>query len=216
MKAVPTDVRGPYRLVLFDLGGVLARICHTWEEVAATSRIACSLDPQGATPLTAFPEFDAYQAGTISLSEYLDALARFTGCDPGDALRMHNGILLEPYPGSEELVEEISGAGYLTGCLSNTNEPHWVDLAHNGRFPAIVRLERKMASHLVGLNKPDPAIYRLYAETHGLTPSEIVFFDDNRANVASAVEVGLAAFAVNPNEDPPAQMRGHLTTLGLL
>lgn len=205
-----------YRLVVFDLGGVLARICHSWEEVARTSGIACTLDPEGNSPLTSIPEFDGYQAGIIPLPLYLAALARFTGCDPRDALRMHNGILLEPYPGSEELVADIEATGIGTGCLSNTNEPHWVDLALNGRFPAIVRLERKMASHLVGINKPDPAIFRLYAETHGVTPGEIVYFDDNGPNVESAKAVGFEAHRIDPHGDAPGQMRTILTEIGVL
>lgn len=205
-----------YRLVVFDLGGVLARICHTWEEVARTSHIPCTLDPEGHSPLTSIPEFDGYQAGILPLPVYLRALAHFTGCDPRDALRMHNGILVEPYPGSEELVTDLAKTGIGTGCLSNTNEPHWVDLALNGRFPAIVRLERKMASHLVGINKPDPAIFRLYAETHGARPEEIVYFDDNGPNVQSAKEVGFEAHQVDPHGDPPAQMRGILEGLGIL
>jgi glucose-1-phosphatase len=205
-----------YRLVVFDLGGVLARICHTWEEVAETTRVHCSLLSDGRTPLTSFPEFDGYQAAEVDLPTYLDALARFTGCDPADALRMHNGILLEPYPGSEELVQDLERSGLGTGCLSNTNEPHWVDLALNNRFPAIVRLERKMASHLVGMNKPDPEIFRLYAQTHGVTPQEIVYFDDNGPNVESARRVGFAAFQVDPAGDTVAQMREILAGLGVL
>jgi putative hydrolase of the HAD superfamily len=212
------DLNAPhkYRLVVFDLGGVLVRICHTWQEVARTTGAVCALDPQGNTPLTAFPEFDLYQAGEVSLGVYLEALVRFTGCAAGDALRMHNGILVEAYPGTEELVTELEAAGIGTGCLSNTNEPHWIDLAMNGRFPAIVRLERKMASHLVGMNKPDPAIFRLYADTHGVRPEEIAYFDDNGPNVAAAREVGFAAFQVDSARDPAAQMRAHLVTLGVL
>lgn len=205
-----------YRLVVFDLGGVLARICHSWEEVAKTSGIASTLDPEGNSPLNAFPEFDGYQGGEVPLPAYLEALVRFTGCDPRDALRMHNGILVEPYPGSEELVRDLEATGIGTGCLSNTNEPHWVDLALNGRFPAIVRLERKMASHLVGINKPDPAIFRLYAETHGVQPDEIVYFDDNGPNIASAKAVGFEAHQVDPHGDSPGQMRSILRELGVL
>lgn len=205
-----------YRLVVFDLGGVLARICHSWEEVSRTSGIATTLDPEGHSPLTTFPEFDGYQAGIIPLPLYLDAVARFTGCDPQDALRMHNGILLEPYPGSEELVKDIEATGIGTGCLSNTNEPHWVDLALNGRFPAIVRLDKKMASHLVGINKPDPAIFHLYAETYGAKPGEIVYFDDNGPNIESAKAVGFQAHRVDPHGDAPGQMRKILSELGVL
>jgi len=203
-------------IVVFDLGGVLARICHTWEDVVQGAGVPHGLDLAGRTPLSAFPDFDPYQAGQTKLDTYLDRLANFVGCDREHALRVHNGILVEPYPGSEALIAEIESAGVRTGCLSNTNVPHWEDLALNGRFPAIHRLQSKMASHLVGLNKPDPAIFRLYAETFGVAPERIVFFDDHPLNVRAALGERWRAFRIDPSGDTVAQMRAHLAETGVL
>lgn len=198
------------QIVVFDLGGVLARICHSWEEAAATAGIATRLDPSDRTPLTVVPIFDAYQAGAVELSEYLEGIAKWLGVSPDEALAIHNHILVEPYPGTDELVEEIEAAGLLTGCLSNTNAPHWEELALNGRFPAIMRLQRKMASHLVGLNKPDPEIFALYAKTNDVAPESIVYFEDHPLNVRAALGAGWRAKLIDPMGDTVAQMREFL------
>jgi glucose-1-phosphatase len=194
------------KVVVFDLGGVVIRINHTWEDAARFAGISTQWEPDGATPLIGFPLLDAYQKGDLELDDYLVQLAEYAGCTPPEALRIHNGILREEYPGVLELVGDIELAGMITGCLSNTNAAHWEALTSE-RFPATLRLERKMASHLVGLNKPDPAIFLLYAAQNGFSPEEIVFFDDHPANVEAASEVGFRAFRVDPHKDTASQMR---------
>jgi putative hydrolase of the HAD superfamily len=48
-------------------------------------------------------------------------------------------------------------------------------------------------SSVVGLRKPDPAIYRLTCERLGLQPSELLFVDDLECNVVAARELGMEA-----------------------
>jgi len=205
-----------YRLIVFDLGGVLVRICRSWQDAAKAAGVDISLPSDIFTPVAALGEFDTYQEASLELDGYLEALANFTGCNPGEALRLHNGILQEPYPETEEVIEEIEAAGYETGCLSNTNDAHWQDLIDGRRFPAIARLQRKMASHLVGLNKPDPRIFERYAEEHGVRPDQVVFFDDDGRNVASARSVGFEAFQIDPSSSTARQIRERLVHLGVL
>ena len=46
-------------------------------------------------------------------------------------------------------------------------------------------------SHEVGLQKPDPRIYRLTCERLALQPSEVVFVDDRQENVDAAQAFGM-------------------------
>jgi FMN phosphatase YigB (HAD superfamily) len=197
-------------VIVFDLGGVLARICHTWEEAASVAGIRHKLAADGTTSLSTFSGFDQYQAGKISLEDYVKDLAEYIGCEESDALAVHNSIIIEEYEGIRELVRELEAVGWRTGCLSNTNAAHWEHLALNGRFPAIASLEMKMASHLAGVNKPDPRVYDLYCEEFGLTPGQIVFFDDLPANVAATNLKGWRAAHIRPGEDTADQIRRHL------
>lgn len=206
----------PPRTIVFDLGGVMAEISHSWEGASTVSGVPCSKLAGGKTKLTAMPEFDEYQAGSITLDAYLDRLTEFVGCERAEALRLHNGILVVEYPGVKDLVAEVVAHGCRTGCLSNTNEPHWEVLALNGQYPTIHSLEMKMASHLVGLNKPSPAIYERYCREFGLVPSDIAFFDDGASNVEGALACGWHARRIDPSQDTPAQMRSYLSELGVI
>ncbi len=203
-------------VVVFDLGGVLARICHTWEEAASVAGIPHNPLSEGPTALGGFSAFDLYQAGKISFENYLDDLGIFIGCSTAEALNIHNSIIVEEYPHIRELVEELRAAGFQVGCLSNTNGAHWTHLAMNGRFPVIEGLDLKMASHIAGLNKPDPLIYRAYTAEFGLCPSQIVFFDDHPVNAEAATSEGWLAARIRPGEDTVEQMRFHLREWGLL
>ena len=211
----PPTARTP-NIVVFDLGGVLAEISHTWEEAAACAGVTCANLRSHSTKLASLEAFDQYQAGKISLDEYLEALAEFAGCPVEKALRVHNGILVTEYPGVAALVGEIQTLGLGTGCLSNTNEPHWEVLALNGQYPTIHSLRMKMASHLVGINKPSPDIFNLYCATFGLAAENIVFFDDYAVNVDAATACGWNARRIDPSMDTPKQMRAYLRDLGVL
>jgi len=202
--------------VVFDLGGVMAEICHTWEEAAIFSGVVCHKLSDQKTRLSSFPAFDLYQSGKISLSAYLADLADFVGCKLEEALAVHNGILVVEYPGIGKLVQELHDLKLGTGCLSNTNEPHWEVLALSGEYPAIQSLDMKMASHLVGINKPSPRIYEAYCSTFSLAPESIVFFDDYRVNVEAALGCGWNARWIDSNLDTPTQMRTYLRDLGVI
>ena len=199
--------------VVFDLGGVVAEISHSWEDAAKVAGVACKNLSDGHTRLAALEVFDTYQAAGISLDEYLARLAEFVGCDPECALSVHNGILVAEYPGVKELIEELLYAGFRTGCLSNTNQPHWE--VFTGQYPTVHLLQMPMASHLVGINKPAPEIFKLYCEQYGLDPSEIAYFDDYPINVEAARECGWNAFRIDPSQDTPTQMREYLASLGV-
>jgi putative hydrolase of the HAD superfamily len=215
-KTGQSMVSSTRKAVVFDLGGVLARICHTWEEAADVAGVPHDISPGGHTPLANFSGFDLYQAGTISFDIYLKELALFLGCSEDDAPKVHNSIIVEEYPGVAELIRELRQRGYRLGCLSNTNTAHWEHLALNGSFPTIESLEMKMASHLVGLNKPDPAIFRLYASEFGLQPRDIYYFDDHPLNVEAARAEGWAAARITPGDDTAHQMRTALMSWHLL
>ena len=65
-----------------------------------------------------------------------------------------------------------------------------------------------ISSAVVGMAKPDQAIYRLAAERLGLPVEECVFVDDAERNVTAAREVGMAAvyYRVHHGDDLAAQL----------
>jgi putative hydrolase of the HAD superfamily len=88
-----------------------------------------------------------------------------------------------------EAVRRARAAGVKTGLISNSwgSGLEYDEAMLDELFDAVV------ISGDVGLNKPDPAIFRLGAERIGVDPAECVFVDDLRENCAGAEEVGMTA-----------------------
>ncbi len=74
------------------------------------------------------------------------------------------------------------------------------------RFAGVV------VSGRVRLLKPDPAIYRLLLESHGLDPAACLFIDNSLANVEGARAVGMHA----AHFESPDQVERTLMELALL
>jgi HAD superfamily hydrolase (TIGR01509 family) len=201
------------RVVVFDLGGVLVRINRSWQEAASCAGIALAHPPADFDDLECFRE---YQAGLSSVERYTLELAHAFQISPEEALRLHQAILRDPYPGTLEIVQEVQAKGHLTACLSNTNALHWNVLTDPERFPAICLLRHKIASQVVALAKPEEPIYRLMEETVKAKGEEILFFEDSPANVATAVALGWQAIRIDHDADPAAQMRQALVARGVL
>ncbi|MCW5936569.1 MAG: HAD-IA family hydrolase [Fimbriimonadaceae bacterium] len=202
------------KAVVFDLGGVMARICQTWDEALAAAGLPVPAAPLGR--LQDFAGFDEYQAGLLDEAAYLAALTAYLGVAPEEAKAAHCHILVEPYPGTDRVVEAVRRAGLVTGCLSNTNALHWDDLVKNGRFPALVDLQVKVASHLVGANKPSCEIYRAFENAAGIRADECLFFEDIPAYVEGAVACGWQAVWIDPKGDTAKQMSDALANLGVV
>ena len=204
------------RAVCFDLGGVVARISYHWAEMLQRCGLPVPSHISAADDLHCMPEFDAYQAGDFTTDEYLRHLARYLDVSEEQAGKVHASMLIEPYPGVLEIVEELNAGGLITGCLSNTNEPHWKVLAHGNRFPAILAMKVRMASFEIDAAKPDVKAFRAFEDAVGCQPDEILLFDDNEGNCLAAEACGWLALQIDAHDDPAAQMRQHLASLGLL
>jgi putative hydrolase of the HAD superfamily len=51
----------------------------------------------------------------------------------------------------------------------------------------------------MGLVKPDPIIYHRVLTEQGFSPSQVLFFDDNLANINSAKSIGIDSYLIDPN-----------------
>jgi len=197
------------RVVVFDLGGVLVRIARSWNEAAATNAI--TIRPEiGAQDFGEFAPFLDFQAGRTELAEYLEKLSAFLGTSESDALKVHNGILIRPYDGTDVIVDELNAAGLLTGCLSNTNGPHWETMSNPLLFRGPASLAVPGLSHALKAEKPHPEIYECFRQLVRCDPSEILFFDDLLANVEGARTCGWRAERIDPTTETEPQIRSFL------
>jgi glucose-1-phosphatase len=202
------------RLVVFDLGGVMIRIRHSWSEILAEMDLRL---PEGFSHdrLADHRALSAYQNGEIGEEEFLKALANEFGFGVDQVREAHQLILRQDYPGAAELVNELRKSGIKVVCLSNTNELHFREF-FSGRFPVCEAFDELLASHRLGLSKPDPAIYKFVEERYGLLGNEIIFFDDNSANIEAAIARNWSGVLIDPEGDPPGVIRQELVRRSVL
>jgi putative hydrolase of the HAD superfamily len=92
----------------------------------------------------------------------------------------------------EPMVEAVKGAkraGVKTGLISNS----WGDRGQYDQHSLQEMFDAVVISGEVGLNKPDPEIYRMGAERIGHAPADCVFVDDLQENCEGAEAVGMTA-----------------------
>ncbi|HZS16169.1 MAG TPA: HAD family phosphatase [Candidatus Dormibacteraeota bacterium] len=88
-----------------------------------------------------------------------------------------------------DTVRQLRSAGYRTALLTNNArewEPMWRNL-----IPVDELFDVVVDSSVVGLRKPDPAIYELTCSRLGLRPEECIFVDDLQCNVDAAAALGM-------------------------
>lgn len=209
------------RLVVFDLGRVLIRICDGWShacEVAAI-KVPGGLNELDEATLRRVDEVVGHlDTGKIDLDTFARELAPLRNLQPSDVVRIQSIYLRGPYPGAAELIDELNDFGVGTACLSNTSDSHWRMMTNpaDPNYLPLDRLTHRFASHLIGIRKPDEEIYEHVERETGVEPSTILFFDDLEANVLAAQRRCWSGRQIRIDADPIAQVREHLGAAGVL
>ena len=109
-------------------------------------------------------------------------------------------------PAMVETVRRCS-ARLVTACLTN----NWVSFAdlpnpahasgRDGHDDMLSLFHHIVESSKVGVRKPDPRFYEIACEWAGVTPNEVVFFDDLGVNLKPAAAMGMTTIKVT---DPTA------------
>jgi HAD superfamily hydrolase (TIGR01509 family) len=205
--------------VCFDLGGVLIRICRSWQEGC----VAAGLDLRGA--LNAHDSIagwyaprevtDLYQTGRITCDQFATQLADAFGnhYSPDEIMRVHHAWMLGECAGVGAVIHRIHQAGLRTAALSNTNAAHWQRLPE---FAAFASLQHRLASHELGLAKPDEAIYREAERRLGLSGSSILFFDDLSENIEAARTIGWRTAHIDHTGNTAQQIEAGLREHGVV
>jgi glucose-1-phosphatase len=145
-----------------------------------------------------------HEMGFISDQEFRKTLKQWLGdtifdVEIDDAW---NELLLDIPKERLKLIEQLSKK-YRLFLLSNTNAIH-IDkvnaiLKQTANIDTLeYYFEKTYYSHLMGLRKPNPHIYRQVLNENNLLASETVFVDDNLANIVSARDLGIYTIHVQP------------------
>jgi 2-haloacid dehalogenase len=112
--------------------------------------------------------------------EYAKAIeayaARFSETIPG------------PVAGSHEIVAELKERGIPLFAITNFAATFWDEFRANQ--PIFDGFANIIVSGKEALVKPDPAIYALAEARFGYSAKEMIFIDDNRANIEAAAALG--------------------------
>jgi putative hydrolase of the HAD superfamily len=106
-------------------------------------------------------------------------------------------------------MEDVKKAGYTLGILSNM--PHEFLAWARKSMPVFSLPHMGLFSCEVSLIKPEKEIYQKLLSLLGVTPPELVFFDDNAENIKAAVSLGIRAFLWKD----PENARRELLALGV-
>lgn len=205
----PPDIQ----LVIFDLGRVLLRIADHWDhaaELAGLSELSgltgdlSSKAARGSHHALA-EVFDRFETGRISVVEFFRDAARLANVRPDEVRRVTEAILIEAFPGATALLDRLAMLPVKTACLSNTNGHHW-QMFCDRDHPAYLPLEMfdfPLGSQIIGLAKPDPAIYQYVEDGTGIAADNILFFDDLPENIDAATQRGWHAELVSRDTDNP-------------
>ena len=113
----------------------------------------------------------------------------------------------EEIPHMRELIQDLKRRGYRIFGLTNWSAETFCQVRH--RYGIFDLLEGMTVSGEEHVTKPDQAIYRRLLDRFSLTPGECLFIDDNAANVAGAIQAGMAAVRFTD----PATLKEYLDTL---
>lgn len=204
----------PVRAVFLDLGGVFYLPDHG-RMVAALARLELTIERDRLD--------EAHYHGVAALEEFRDgdgsiwhaynrAYARVCGV-PADDVDAAMAVLLEEFerggvwtrviPGSRAALQELATLGLRIAVVSNadgTVEEQLRDdvICQVGPGPGVT-VELILDSAVVGVSKPDPAIFGLALDAMGVAPGDTVHVGDTpAADVVGARAAGVTPILVDP------------------
>lgn len=93
--------------------------------------------------------------------------------------------------GTADVLRRLKAAGYKIYGLTNWSAETFPMIRDT--YPVFGEFDGIVVSGEEHLLKPDAAIYRCLLDRYALIPAESIFIDDNEANVAAALDLGLEA-----------------------
>ena len=190
------------KAIVFDVGGVLigldmARCIRSFREVLGFDRITEILDPSHQKGI-----YGEMEEGLVSADAFREAILAESrpGCTPADVDFCMCSLLVDMTPDAVQTLKELA-TRYPLYLLSNTN-PIAMGFINqlfrdNGIEPETT-FRDQFLSFQMKLLKPSRAIYEAAVARIGLPAGDILFIDDNEANVTAAREAGMQARHLRP------------------
>jgi len=195
------------KAVIFDWGGVLMRTVDAsgrrrWEHKLGLPLYAVDQIVHGSR------SWRQAQSGVITDAEYWADVAAQLGLDEVCLAEFRRD-----YFGGDHLDPDMAQfiralrPRYQTALLSNAS-PQLNDLL--GELGVTDLFDVIVISGVVGVQKPDPAIYRIVLERLALEPAETIFVDDFIQNIQTAQTLGMQTLHFRAGTDWQAELSRQL------
>jgi putative hydrolase of the HAD superfamily len=191
------------KAIIFDLGNVLLPIdlSLTYQAFAACSSLGSALIEEKILHEHLWVPYESGKQSDEEFRAFLKDKLVLTCTDSAfDAA--FSALLLAFHPGVYDWVASLRSQFHLI-LLSNTSSIHakrftQVPLGPQGEN-LFSLFHHVYYSFEMGLVKPDRAIYEQVLAEQGFLAEEVLFFDDNVANINSAKSLGIKSFLVDPS-----------------
>ncbi|MCC7163286.1 MAG: HAD family phosphatase [Anaerolineae bacterium] len=175
--------------IFFDLGRVL--VTFDWE--FAIPRLAAHNggDAERIREFLAHPFHDDFERNQLTGDEFFErgrAMTGFTGTQR-EFQTYWNEIFTE-LPENVRLFRQVAEL-YPVYALSNTNPWHARYLEQTFEWMGLFRA--RYYSFVIGARKPDPIIYHQALNLASVSADQVLFVDDRRENVETALALGIQA-----------------------
>jgi len=193
------------RCLFLDIGMVLVRL--DYEPLAERMRALAGIEPvQLQALLTAGNLVQRYETGKITEAAFHEEVCRRIGTSiPRTAFHeAWYSIFGQPLIPDECLATLAQRVPLW--ALSNTNRLHFEFMTR--RYGFFRHFAGFVLSHEVGLLKPDERIFRIALEKVQARASEVLFVDDQDANIRAAQALGIDAFRFVNADQFAAELKG--------
>jgi putative hydrolase of the HAD superfamily len=216
-----SDGQKNFQAVIWDFGGVITsspfEAFNRYEVAKGLPenfiRSINSTNPDdNAWALFERSEIDAAQFDTAFLQE---AEARGHSVRGADVLALLAG---DVRPEMVAVLDRLKADGYRIACITNNVKTgSGAGMARNVEKAeeiqqVLARFEHVIESSVVGVRKPDPAIYLMACDKLGVEPRDCIFLDDLGINLKPARALGMATIkvaAAAPAIEELASLLGH-------
>lgn len=193
------------KAILFDLGNVLLPIdlSLTYEAFSIFSSLSSAEIASAVVEQQLWVPYEAGKQNDTQFRNFLRGHLDLTISD-ADFDNAFSALLLDFHAGVYEWIASLKSQFHLV-LLSNTSAIHaerFTKVALGPEGQNLFSLFHQVYySFEMGLVKPDTAIYQQVLNEQGFSPEEVLFFDDNVANINSASSMGIKSYLVDPSRN---------------
>lgn len=188
----------PLRALLWDFDGVLNLNAPGGRFLWADGFEETFGQPLDGFVDTVFGSLDSVLTGREDLLQRITNWVDDTGTQATPEAVMQHWLAKDFHPNTRLLPEiaRLKRAGYTQAILSNTDahRADWLD----GLAQGIDGIDRVFTSARLGHAKPDAKAFEQMLAALELTAGEVLFVDDDAANVNAAAALGFRTFRYTP------------------